>query len=141
MSEAMGDRELVVAAGRPALSRKQRDFLLLNIFVLMRHGYVERARILADALNAIGDDSAEVHLARAVLRFAESKWGEALESLEVLDRIDPLERFGSYRLTDKQRMRRYLKTRCLHELGDHARVRDAIEAYMRHGEMGSEEPE
>jgi len=123
------------------LSRKQRDFLLLNIFVLMRHGYVERARILADALNAIGDDSAEVHLARAVLQFAEGKWDRALESLEVLDRIDPVERFGSYRLTEKQRMRRYLKTRCLHELGDHIRARDAIDSYMRHGESGTEEPE
>lgn len=134
---------LAAVAGREAgpLSRRQRDFLLLNIFVLLRHGYVERARILADAMLAIGDESAEVHLARAVLLFSEKKWSEALEALEALDRIDPLERFGSYRLSDKQRMRRYLKTRCLYELGDQARVRDAIESYMRHGEMGAEEPE
>lgn len=123
------------------LSRRQRDFLLLNIFVLARHGYAERARTLADAMFELGDESAEVLLARAVLRFAEGKWAETLETLDSLDRIDPMERFGKYRLTDKQRMRRYLKTRSLHELGDTARMRDALDAYMRHGDSGSEEPE
>lgn len=123
------------------LTRRQRDFLLLNIFVLARHGYAERARILADAMFELGDESAEVLLARAVLRFSERKWAETLEVLDSLDRIAPMERFGAYRLTDKQRMRRYLKTRSLHELGDKARARDAIDAYMRHGEAGAEDPE
>jgi hypothetical protein len=133
---------LPVAPRRPrGLSRRQRDFLLLNIFVLARHGYVDRARVLADAMFELGDESAEVLLARAVLRFADRQWAETLEILDSLDRIAPMERFGSYRLTDKQRMRRYLKTRSLHELGDKARVRDALDAYMRHGEAGLEEPE
>lgn len=123
------------------LTRRQRDFLLLNIFVLARHGYVERARTLADAMFELGDETAEVLLARAVLRFSERKWAETLEILDSLDRIAPMERFGSYKLTDKQRMRRYLKTRSLHELGDKARARDAIDAYMRHGEAGVEELE
>jgi len=123
------------------LNRRQRDFLLLNIFVLARHGYVDRARVLADAMFETGDESVEVILARAVLRFAEGQWAETLDELDRLDRIAPMERFGSYRLTDRQRMRRYLKTRSLHELGDKARARDAIDAYMRHGEAGLEEPE
>lgn len=133
---------LPVAPRRPReLSRRQRDFLLLNIFVLARHGYVDRARVLADAMFELGEESAEVLLARAVLRFAEGQWADALEVLDSLDRIAPMERFGSYRLTDKQRMRRYLKTRSLYELGDKTRARDAIDAYMRHGEAGLEEPE
>ncbi len=123
------------------LSGMQRDFLLLNIFVLLRHGYVHKARALADAMLLAGDGSQEVHLARAVLRFADGQWHEALESLDLLDRIDPIERFGSYRLTTRQRMRRYLKTRCLFETGDTARVRDALDSYLRHGESGREEPE
>lgn len=123
------------------LSRRQRDFLLLNIFVLARHGYVDRARVFADAMFELGDGTAEVLLARAVLRFSEGQWAETLEVLDSLDRIAPMERFGSYRLTDKQRMRRYLKTRSLHELGDKARARDAIDAYMRHGEAGLQDPE
>jgi len=127
--------------GSRPFTRRQRDFLLLNIFVLLRHGYVERARILADAMQASGDNGVEVHLARCVLRFAERRWNEALESLEVLDRIDPIERFGSYRLNERQRMRRYIKTRCLHEIGDAARMRDALDSYLRHGDAGLEEPE
>lgn len=136
------DATLPVGTERLApLSRRQRDFLLLNIYVLTQHGYVERARVLAEAMLAGGDTSVEVHLARAVLRFADGRWREALEALDVLDRIDPIERFGSYRLNNRQRMRRYLRTRCLFELGEKARVRDALESYMRHGEAGLEEPE
>lgn len=130
-----------LSASRSVFTRRQRDFLLLNIFVLLQHGYVERAAALADAMYAAGDEGADVWLARAVLRFAAGNWREALDCLETLDRVDPIERFGAYRLSDRQRMRRYLKLRCLHEIGDHARVRDALDSYMRHGEGGSEEPE
>jgi hypothetical protein len=139
----MSAQTILPAAPRRArgLNRRQRDFLLLNIFVLARHGYVERARTLADAMFELGDSTAEVLLARAVLRFSEGQWADTLEVLDSLDRIAPMERFGSYKLTDKQRMRRYLKTRSLYELGDKARARDAIDAYMRHGEAGSEELE
>jgi hypothetical protein len=139
----MSDEQVLPDIRPPSspLSRRERDFLLLNIFVLLRHGYVDRARILADAMYLGGDDTAEVHLARAVLRFSDSHWAEALESLDTLDRIDPIERFGDYRLNNKQRMRRYLKTRCLYELGDTARVRDALDSYLRHGDAGTEQPE
>ncbi|WAJ30509.1 hypothetical protein [Antarcticirhabdus aurantiaca] len=135
----MSDR-LSVAAASP-LDRRSRDFLLLNIFVYLRHGYVTKASILAEALNRLGDDTAEVHLARAVLRYAAGAHAEALEALRELDRVDPLERFGDYRLTERQRMRRYLKLRCLHEIGETGRVRDALDSYMRHGEAGPDASE
>lgn len=137
-----GDASLPVERGRPPpLSRRQRDFLLLNIYVLTQQGYGERARTLAEAMLAAGDGSVEVHLARAVLRFADGRWRDVLDVLDHLDRIDPLERFGSYRLNERQRMRRYLRTRCLYELGETARVRDSLDSYMRHGQAGLEEPE
>lgn len=117
----------------PRLRRRERDFLLLNIFVLLQHGYAERASVLADAMHFAGEDDTEVHLARAVLRFARRQWASALESLDHLDRIDPIERFGAYRLDDRQRMRRYLKTRCFYELGESTRMRDALDSYLRHG--------
>ncbi|WP_378940826.1 hypothetical protein [Mesorhizobium sp. ANAO-SY3R2] len=123
------------------MTKRQRDFLLLNIFVLLRHGYVERARALAEALHRLGDDSASVHLARAVLGFASQDWQGALNVLDVLDRFSPIERFGTYRLNAQQRARRYIKTKCLSELGDTARARDALDAYLRHGEEGIEQPE
>lgn len=130
------------ASARPSrLTPRQRDFLLLNIFVLYRHGYAARARLLADALHAAGDDSAEVHFARAVLCFAAAEWQRTLDLLDLLDRINPMERFGDYRLNGRQRTRRYLKTRCLFELGDAPRARDALDSYLRHGEAGLEQPE
>jgi hypothetical protein len=129
------------ASSGSRLTRRQRDFLLLNIFVLLRHGYIERASILADALHRLGDDSVSVHLARAVLSFTARHWQGALDVLEVLDRVNPIERFGSYRLNEQQRARRYIKMKCLSELGDKARTRDALEAYLRHGEDGAHLPE
>lgn len=121
------------------LTRLQRDFLLLNIFVQLRHGYNDRAAILADAMHRLGDQSAEVLLARAVLRFIEGRWPDSLACLDELDRTHPTERFGAYRLTERQRMRRYLRSRCLFELGDTLRARDALDSYMRHGEASGEE--
>ena len=130
-----------LGAAGPAFGRRERDFLLLNIFVLLQHGYVEKASILAEALHRAGDDTAEVHLARAVLRFTAGRFAETIASLDDLDRVDPMERFGAYRLTERQRMRRYLKTRSLFELGDKQRVRDSLDSYLRHGDSGAQEAE
>jgi hypothetical protein len=120
------------------VSIRQRDFLLLTIFVLSQHGYMDRAGSLAEALYVLGDDSAEVMLARVILRFFAREWMPALTGLDELDRIDPIERFGRYTLTDRQRMRRYIKARCLYELRQTARARDAIESYLRHGAAGED---
>jgi hypothetical protein len=120
------------------VSIRQRDFLLLTIFVLSQHGYMDRAGTLAEALYILGDDSAEVTLARVILRFFAREWMPALTGLDELDRIDPIERFGRYTLTDRQRMRRYIKARCLYELRQTARARDAIESYLRHGAAGED---
>jgi hypothetical protein len=115
------------------LSTRQRDFLLLTIFVLTQHGHIERARALAEALHAMGDNSGEVTLARAVLRFFSQDWEAALACLDDLDRISPIERFGTYTMNDSQRLRRYLKARCFHELKDYSRARDVVDSYLRHG--------
>jgi hypothetical protein len=122
-------------------SRRERDFILLNIFVLAQQGYVSRAEVLVDALYLMGERSVDVLLARSVVRFLSGEWPQALACLEELDREDPIERFGAYKLTERQRMRRYLKARCLFELQERARARDAIDSYLRHGSDGNEEPE
>jgi hypothetical protein len=122
-------------------SRCERDFILLNIFVLAQQGYVSRAEVLVDALYLMGERSVDVLLARSVVRFLSGEWPQALACLEELDREDPIERFGAYKLTERQRMRRYLKARCLFELQERARARDAIDSYLRHGSDGNEEPE
>jgi hypothetical protein len=102
---------------------------------------VDKAGVLAEALYVLGDDSPEVLLARAVLRFFKSDWASALACLEELDRVAPMERFGDYQLTEKQRMRRFLRARCLHEMKEGPRARDAVESYLRHGRAEASEPE
>lgn len=130
---------IVVTPSQPSqLRRKEREFLLLNVFVLLQHGYVDKAGVLAEALYAIGDRSVEVLFARTVLRFLKQDWSSVLVCLDELDRIDPVERFGNYRLTERQRMRRYMKARSLYELKAKAGARDAIETYLRHGASGQE---
>ncbi len=121
------------------LTVRERDFLLLNIYVLAQHGYIQKAGTLAEALFMLGDGSVEVLLARAVLRFFAGEWASTLAVLDELDRVDPIERFGSYTMNDRQRMRRYLKARCLHELGETTRAKDAVDSYLRHGTDGEEE--
>lgn len=125
------------AAGQ--LSVKQRDFLLLNIYVLAQNGFTERASTLAQALHVLGDNSAAVTLARAVLGFFAQDWGAALSCLDELDRIDPIERFGAYTMTDAQRLRRYLKARCFYQLNDLPRARDVVESYLRHGSEAADQ--
>lgn len=119
-------------ARRSDLDPRQRDFLLLTIFVLAQQGFVDRAGILAEALYLVGDESEEVLLARAVLRFFAEDWAAALACLEELDRNAPIERFGAYKPTQRQRMRRYLKARCLYQLDDVASAREAVQIYLRH---------
>ncbi len=130
---------LPVDPGAPDLhpDPRQRDFLLLTIFVLAQQGYVDRAGILAESLHLVGDVSPETQLARAILRFFAGDFAAALAVLEDLDRLAPIERFGNYSLDERQRMRRYLKARCLHELGEPGRARDAVEIYLRHGADGA----
>jgi len=132
----MSDVVALPVPRRPVLTRRQRDFLLIAVSIQTQHGQFQRARTLVEALLSLGDRSAEVVSASAVLHFLDGRFEEALACLEELDRIDPLERFGSYRLNERQRMRRYLKTRCLFELDAGPRVRDALDAYLRHGEAG-----
>jgi hypothetical protein len=113
---------------------RQRDFLLLTVFVLAQHGYVERAGVLLEALHLLSPPNTDILFGRAVLRFFRRDYAAALACLDELDRFDPIERFGRYRLTERQRMRRFLKARCLFELREDTRAREAVEVYLRHGE-------
>lgn len=123
-----------------AIDYVTRDYLLLTIFVLVQHGYYKRAAILAESLALQGDKGIDLVFARMVVRFFSRDWSGALALAEELERRDPVERFGSFELNDRQKMRRYVRLRCLHELGETAHVRDAIEIYLRHGSATGEEP-
>lgn len=114
------------------LAARERDFLMLTIFVMAQQGFVDKAGVLAEALYMLGDYGPDVLLARAVLRFLAGEWAAALACVEELDRLDPVERFGGYKLDHRQRMRRFLAARCRFELGDAAGARDAVDVYLRH---------
>jgi hypothetical protein len=116
-----------------AMTQNEREFILLVAFVYAQHGQIERAGILLECLYGLGEYTSEVMIGRTVLRFFKRDWAGVLGCLEELDRMDPLERFGDYRLTERQRMRRYLKARSLFELHERTRARDAVEVYMRRG--------
>ena len=124
-------------APRRDMPRDERDFILLSAFVLVQHGHIDRAGVLLESLYALGEYPREALVGRAILRFYKQDWRGALNCLEELDRFDPLERFGAYILTDRQRLRRYLKARCLFELGERESAREATEVYLRNRPTGA----
>jgi len=120
------------------LTRRQLDYLLLTMFVLSQHGHFDCLDILASALSTIGEKNPQVVAAHTIVCFIKNDWEQTLAYLEELDRIAPIERFGKYKVTDKHRMRKYLRARCLYELGDANRAKDAIASYLRYSTSQSE---
>ena len=125
-----------VAEPRPAvppdmaIGRREHDFVMLVVFVFLQHRLYERASALVEGLLATGMEDARTVLARAVLAFCRGEHQAALDALSRLDRLDPIERYKGRLLTDRERMRSYLRARSLFELG--AGERQAIELYIRH---------
>ncbi|MEI2384506.1 tetratricopeptide repeat protein [Breoghania sp. JC706] len=98
------------------LTARQRDYLALTVFVLASHERPEKALTLVEALTAIGGETPELLLARAVLRFKCDDYAGALEDLEALDLSDP-PGTAARGLSPEKRARRYLRARCYWETG------------------------
>jgi hypothetical protein len=113
------------------LTARQKDFLQLTAFVLAQHGRYAQADVLLSALSACGGATLPVLLARAVLRYHLGDHRQALGLLEEIDVGDPIERFGMQDLTERQKLRRYLKARCYRELGKETKASDAVDIYLR----------
>lgn len=113
----------------------ERDFLLLVVFICLQHRRNDRAQILVEAMAEAGDSSREVVLAQAILAFMRTDYERTLDLLTRLDRIDPIERYARNTLSERQRMRSYLRARSLHELGDDAAA--TVDLYIRHQERQS----
>lgn len=100
------------------LSVRQRDYLLLTIFVLAQHGYFERALALVEGLAALGEDGERIRLARAVLQFLSEDYAGALAALE---QMVPAGRGASRSPpSEESRMVRYITARCYCETGRRA---------------------
>lgn|SRR5690554_3834853 len=89
----------------PALSPRERDFLLLSIYFQMRHGYPDRAAILAEALVQTGDRSHEALLAQAITTFAQGHWEAAFQLIEAIEQSSEGKQIHPHMLA-------YMKHRC-----------------------------
>lgn len=105
------------------LTLRQRDYLALTVFVLASHERTDKALSLIEAMTAIGGESDELLLARAVLRFKSRDYGGALNDLDLLDRNDKADQPGKTAASGKhataagKRTRGYLRARCYWETG------------------------
>lgn len=135
--------DLVVQAAHVAerwirpIEGDERDFLLLLVFVYLQHDMFDRAQILVEAMLEAGDGSREIVLAQAVLAFCKKDYEKTLEVLTRLDRVDPIERYAKKTLTERQRMRSYLRARSLYELGGD--VKATLDLYVRHQEYDGDD--
>jgi len=103
---------------RKEMSGRQRDYLMLTAFVLARHGYVERALILVEAMIALGERGERVDLARVVLKFLEKDYAGALADLDRLEDAAASQPGPSApKSPETVRIRRYLRARCYCETG------------------------
>lgn len=110
----------------------ERDFLLLLVFVYLQHEMFDRAQVIVEAMLEAGDASREAVLAHAVIAFCKKNYERTLEVLTRLDRVDPIERYTRKTLTERQRMRSYLRARSLYELGGDMKA--TVDLYIRHQE-------
>jgi hypothetical protein len=110
----------------------ERDFLLLLVFVYLQHEMFDRAQAIVEAMLEAGDGSREAVLAQAVIAFCKKNYEKTLEVLARLDRVDPIERYARKTLTERQRMRSYLRARSLYELGGDMKA--TVDLYIRHQE-------
>ncbi|PTW56669.1 hypothetical protein C8N35_111132 [Breoghania corrubedonensis] len=99
------------------LTKRQRDYLALTVFVLASHERADKALALVEALAVIGGETVELLLARAVLRFKCDDYAGALDDLELLDQADPPNAATERNLPPENRARRYLRARCYWETG------------------------
>lgn len=91
-------------------------YVRLHVFVLMQHGYYEKASIWLDLLHAAGDRSEHVLFTRAAALFLSGRYSEAVVALQEADRHHPIERFGEVQVDDRQKLRVYMRTRCAFEM-------------------------
>lgn len=99
------------------LTPRQRDYLALTVYVLASHGRAEKALALVEAMLAIGGESEDLVLARAVLRFRDQDFKGALDDLDLLDRHDTGKATSGSDVPVSQRTRKYLRARCYWETG------------------------
>ncbi len=98
------------------IDRRRRSYICLHVFVLMQHGYHAKALIWLDVLYRSGDRSEHVLFTRASALFLDGRFAEASTALQEADRLHPIERFGESRVDERQKLRQYMRARCIFEM-------------------------
>ncbi|KZM47360.1 hypothetical protein [Labrenzia sp. OB1] len=93
------------------LTARQRDYLLLTVFVLARHHYIDRALTLVEGLLALGEDDEDILFAQVILNFLQGECSDALSGLDKLMQRDA-NATSAGRPQEKQVVQLYLRARC-----------------------------
>lgn len=104
---------------KPALSDRQRDYLLVTVYVLAQNGNHIRAKQIVDGMVVLGERSERLLQCQAVLAFFA---GDYAETLACLDQLDLLDRHDAS--ADVIRMRRYLRAKCYFASGRETEAQD-----------------
>lgn len=95
-----------------ALSKRERDYLFLSIFVRVQHLQFNQALTLIETLAAMGDEAPDLYLARAIVNYQLGRFDIALDDLQTLDRLQPPNMMSSAGDEERSRMRSFMKARC-----------------------------
>ncbi|MBG6146010.1 hypothetical protein IWQ51_004156 [Labrenzia sp. EL_142] len=98
------------------LPRIQRDYMVLLVFVLARHGHLDRAIGVIEGLMALGDNELDIRTSRVILLFLHADYSSALEALDQLE----ASMSSTFVLSEQDqdfRIRRYIRARCYYETG------------------------
>ena len=106
---------------KPHLQSRQRDYLLMTVYMLAEHGDYTRAKQIIDGMLALGERSEMILTSQAVLEFFCGNYAMALRCLDDLDRTTGGQKTPA---KDEIRMRQYLRARCYYSSGREAEAQD-----------------
>lgn len=131
-------RQGAVVVADVVLPQDQLDYLLLVISIRIQHLRHDEARVLVEGLLALGVETVEVLLAKAVVDNALGHHAEVLATLTRLDRLDPPEFRKGRKADPRVRMRSFLKARATYALQGSldAEGRASLDFYLRQGGNG-----
>ncbi|QPH56042.1 hypothetical protein [Pontivivens ytuae] len=90
--------------------------MMLAIFVRAQHLQFDAAEKLVAALEALGEDGADLRFAKAVVLFQQERYADVLEELRELDRLDPADTTAGARQSDRLQARSYMKAKACYAL-------------------------
>ena len=117
------------------IPRVELDYLMLAILVRIQHLRHAEAKLLVDALIAMGVETVEVLMAKAVVENALGAHPDVLTTLTQLDRLDPPQFRKGKKADPRVRMRSFLKARATYAIHGEldAEGRASLDFYLRQG--------